>query len=42
MADHKRHFSLGAGEIVRALAVIAAILMVCWLLWELVRPASMG
>jgi hypothetical protein len=42
MADHKRHFSLGTGEIVRALAVIAAILMVCWLLWELVRPASMG
>ena len=42
MADHQRHFRLGTGEVIRALAVIAAILMACWLLWEVVRPASLG
>lgn len=40
MKDHKRHFAIDFIDIVRVLAVITAALMVCWLLWELVRPAS--
>lgn len=42
MADHKRHFRLGVGDVVRALAVIAAIVMICWLLWEMVSPGVPG
>ena len=40
MKDHKRHFAIDFIDIVRVLAVITAALMVCWLLWELVRRAS--
>jgi hypothetical protein len=41
MDDHKRHFRIGAAEVIRLLAVLAAAVMVCWLLWELVRPVSL-
>ena len=41
MADHKRHFRIDVFDVVRVLAVIGAAVMVCWLLWELVRPASL-
>jgi hypothetical protein len=40
MEDHKRHFRLDLFDIVRALAVIAAIVMVAWLLVELIRPGA--
>jgi hypothetical protein len=40
MADHRRHFRIGVLDVARVLAVIAAAVLVCWLLWELVRPAS--
>lgn len=38
--DHKRHFRVGVADVARLLGVIATALLVCWLLWELVRPAS--
>ena len=41
MRDHRRHFQIDLIDIVRVLAVLTAALMVCWLLWELVRPASL-
>jgi hypothetical protein len=34
MEDHKRHFRLGVLDLVRLLALIGAIVMVCWLVWE--------
>lgn len=41
MDDHKRHFRVGAAEVIRLLAVLAAAALVCLLLWELLRPASL-
>ena len=41
MRDHRRHFQIDLIDIARMLAVITAAVMVGWLLWELVRPASM-
>jgi hypothetical protein len=41
LADHQRHFALGALDVVRMLAVMVAAVTFCWLLWELVRPASL-
>ena len=38
MEDHKRHFRLDLFDVVRAVALVGAILMVCWLLWELFMP----
>ena len=35
MDDHKQQFRLDVFDVVRAVALIAAILTVCWLLWEL-------
>lgn len=40
MDDHKRHFRIGVADVARLLAVFAAVALVCWLLWELVRPAA--
>ena len=40
MDDHKRHFRLDALDVVRAVAVVAGVLMVCWLLWELFMPVA--
>ena len=40
MDDHKRHFRLDALDVVRAVTVVAAVLMVCWLLWELFMPVA--
>lgn len=34
MEDHKRHFRLGVLDLVRLLALIGAIVMVCSLVWE--------
>jgi hypothetical protein len=41
MADHKRHFRVGAADVARLLAVFAVVGMFFWLLWELVRPATL-
>jgi hypothetical protein len=41
MADHKRHFQIDVFDVVRVLAVIGAAVIACWVLWELVRPASL-
>ncbi len=41
MADHKRYFRLDALDVLRAVALIGAILMVCWLVWELFMPVSL-
>ena len=40
MKDHKRHFQLDPFDVLRAVTVVGAIVMVCWLLWELVMPVS--
>jgi len=40
MEDHKRHFRLDAFDVLRAVALIGAIVMVCWLVWELFMPVS--
>jgi len=41
MADHAGHFRLGLRDTAKALAVIAAILAFCWLLWEAIKPAAL-
>lgn len=41
MEDHKRHFRLNAFDVLRAVTLIGAILMVCWLIWELFMPVSL-
>jgi hypothetical protein len=41
MEDHKRHFRIGAADVGRLLAVFAVVGMFFWLLWELVRPATL-
>ena len=41
MEDHKRHFRLDVFDAARALALIAAILTVCWLVWELFMPVPL-
>ena len=41
MEDHKRHFQLNAFDVMRAVALMAAILTVCWLVWELFMPVSL-
>jgi hypothetical protein len=38
MEDHKRHFRLDAFDVLRAVALVGAIVMVCWLVWELLMP----
>ena len=38
-ADHARHFRLGVGEAATVVAAIAGFLVICWLVWEAMRPA---
>lgn len=38
MDDHKKQFRLNAFDVLRAVTLIGAIVMVCWLVWELVVP----
>lgn len=40
MKDHKRHFRLDALDVLRAVSLIGAILMVCWLILELFMPVA--
>jgi hypothetical protein len=40
MEDHKRHFRLDAFDVLRAVTLIGAIVMICWLVWELFMPVS--
>ena len=40
-ADHKRHFKLNVLDMLRALAVVGAVLIVCRLIWELFMPVSL-
>ena len=39
MEDHKRHFQLSFREATSVVVLIAAFLVVCWLLWELIGPS---
>jgi hypothetical protein len=41
MEDHKRHFRLAASDVLRAVTLLGAIVMVCWLVWELFMPVSL-
>jgi hypothetical protein len=41
MADHKRHFQLDAFDVVRAVALVGAIILVCWIVWELFMPVPL-
>jgi len=40
MNDHKRHFQLNGLDILRALGVTAAVMIVCGLILELFMPVS--
>lgn len=35
MEDHKRHFRVSLGEGTAVVALITALILLCWLLWEL-------
>lgn len=39
-ADHAKHFRVGFGEASAVVAALAAALVVCWLIWEAVKPAA--
>ena len=41
MADHARHFRLSVGEATGVTAAILAFLGLCWLIWELIKPATL-
>ena len=41
MEDHKTHVRLDAFEVLRAVMLIGAIVMICWLVWRLIAPASL-
>jgi hypothetical protein len=40
MEEHAGHFRLGFGEGAAVVAAIAGFLAVCWLVWEVVKPAA--
>jgi hypothetical protein len=40
MADHARHFRVGFGEGAAVVAGIAALLALCWLVWEAIKPGA--
>ena len=40
MEDHKRHFRLNVFDAIRAVTLVGAIVIVCWLLWELLMPVA--
>ena len=42
MADHAKHFRVGFFEGAGAIAAIAALLGVCWFIWEAVKPAALA
>jgi hypothetical protein len=41
MADHAKHFRLSVGEAAGVTAAIVAFLGFCWLIWELIKPATL-
>lgn len=41
MKDHEKHFRVGFMEAAAVVALIAAFLLTCWLLWEMGGPGSM-
>jgi hypothetical protein len=41
LEDHRRHFRVEPFEVVRMLAVVAATIMVFWLLWEILSPVPL-
>ena len=41
MADHAKHFRLNFGEAAGVTAAIAGFLAFCWLIWELIKPATL-
>jgi len=41
MGDHARHFRIGLGEAAAVIAMIAGFLVICWLVWEAIKPGSL-
>jgi hypothetical protein len=41
MADHAKHFRLSFAEAAGVTAAIAGFLALCWLIWELIKPATL-
>jgi hypothetical protein len=42
MTDHAKHFRVSIREGSAVVAAIAAFLIVCWLVWEAVKPATLA
>jgi hypothetical protein len=40
MGDHASHFRVSMGEGAAVVAAIVGFLMICWLLWEIVKPVA--
>jgi predicted esterase len=38
--DHKKQLGVGFGEGAAVLAAIAGFLLVCWLIWEVIKPGA--
>lgn len=38
MHDHRKHLRVGIGEGAAVVAAIAGFLVICWLIWEALRP----
>jgi len=41
MVDHAKHFRLSVGEATGVTAAIVALLGFCWLIWEVIKPATL-
>jgi hypothetical protein len=37
-ADHAKHFRIGFAEAAAVITMIAGFLVICWLVWEALRP----
>ena len=40
MADHSTHFRLGVRETAAVVGGIAALMLVLWLIWEVIKPVA--
>jgi hypothetical protein len=40
-ADHAKHFRIGFGEATAVIAMMAGFLLICWLVWETVKPGAL-
>jgi hypothetical protein len=41
MADHAKHLRVGFGEGAAVVAAISGFLLVCWLIWEAIKPEAL-